>query len=83
MKTVNIFRAQGVGGEGVDGVTINIHQPMLDVPTEKARAFFLSEGAALAEAIWTSCPGGTVDACIEALLRRRASLTIAAPLGRS
>ena len=75
MKTVNIFRAQGVLAEDdVDQVTINIHEEMPDVESDRSRAYFASEGAALAGAIWASCPGGTIDALIQALLARRASL---------
>lgn len=74
MRQVNIFRAQGIRHEdNVDEVTITIAEPMPDLPADKSRSFFASEGAALAEAIWASCPGGTVDAAITALLTRRAS----------
>ena len=75
MRTVNVFRAQGVLAEDcVEQVTINIHQEMPDVAADRSRAYFASEGAALAEAIWAACPGGTIDALIQALLVRRASL---------
>jgi hypothetical protein len=77
VKVVNIFRAQGVLDEDeVRRVTIHIHEPMPDVDHDavRSRAFFISEAAALASAIWSSCPGGTVDALIHALLVRRASL---------
>ena len=75
MRTINIFRAQGVLAEDlVEQVTINICEEIPDVDSDRSRAFFASEGAALAEAIWSSCPGGTVDALIQALLARRGSL---------
>lgn len=75
MKQVDIFRAQGIRDEDmVTDVDITIAQPMPDVPAERSRAFFASEGAALADAIWASCPGGTVDALIVALMGRRASM---------
>ncbi len=76
-RVVDIFRAQGVVDEDeVQPVTIHIHEPMPDVAHDavRSRAFFISEAAALANAIWSSCPGGTVDALIHALLVRRASL---------
>lgn len=84
MREVHIYRADGrwTEGDGPEPVAIHIVQeaPRLDhgLPSgEYARlagARFASEGAALAEAIWSSCPGGTVDALIAALLVRRASL---------
>lgn len=76
MRHVEIHRAEGVLREDcVDEVTISIRHPIPDLAdSAKARAFYASEGAALAEAIWASCPGGTIDALIAALLARRASL---------
>lgn len=77
MPEVHIYRADG---EDNEPVTIRIERPLPNIPdvgtdyARKASARFASEGAALAEAIWSSCPGGTVDALISALLARRASL---------
>lgn len=79
MREVSIFRAEG---DEVEAVVIRIEHPMppfpFDQPTSdfqaQARARYASEGAALAEAIWSSCPGGTVDALVVALLSRRACL---------
>jgi hypothetical protein len=75
MRDVHIYRADG---EEAQPVTIHIERrvPAINHP-DAARvgyARFASEGAALAEAIWSACPGGTVDALIAALLTRRASL---------
>lgn len=71
MREVDIFRADGTD---VEPTTIRIHHEAPPLPYDGAYARFTAEGAALAEAIWTSCPGGTVDALIAALLARRASL---------
>jgi hypothetical protein len=77
MKTVEIFRADG---PDVEPVTIHVRHEMPAVPyaapnfAKQAADRFASEGAALAEALWSSCPGGTVDALIAALLARRASM---------
>lgn len=74
-REVHTYRADG----DVEPVLIRIEVPAPSEPysddyaqTQAAR--FASEGAALAEAIWSSCPGGTVDALIAALLARRGSL---------
>lgn len=77
MREVHIYRADG---EDTEPVTIRIERRLPKIPdvgtdyARKASARFASEGAALAEAIWSSCPGGTMDALIAALLARRASL---------
>jgi hypothetical protein len=78
MREVQIYRADG--GDEVQRVVIRIEHEAPRIGYDdrnyaaKAGARFASEGAALAEAIWASCPGGTVDALIAALLARRASL---------
>lgn len=74
-RTVAIYRAEGIRDESVHPVTIVIEAtvPTKGSPAEQA-ALYASEGAALAEAIWGACPGGTVDALIAALLARRASM---------
>jgi hypothetical protein len=88
-REIHVYRADG---EEAQPVVIRVEQPMpaiqYDLPvgefTQRASARFASEGAALAEAIWSSCPGGTVDALIAALLTRRASLLrVAFPKERS
>lgn len=78
MREVHIYRADG---EETDPVLIRIEYrlPVLleGDPGEyatRSAARFASEGAALAEAIWSSCPGGTVDALLAALLARRGTL---------
>lgn len=78
-REVHIFRADG---PEVEPVLIRIEHEAPELPRDlpsgeyakRAGARFASEGAALAEAIWSSCPGGTVDALIAALLARRGSL---------
>lgn len=80
VREVHIYRADGTAGEGVQPVVIRIEREAPPISYDdpdfarKTGARFASEGAALAEAIWSSCSGGTVDALIAALLARRASL---------
>lgn len=79
MREVHIYRADGVEEDGVHPVLIRIEREAPPISysdpefARKTNSRFASEGAALAEAIWSSCPGGTVDALIAALLARRAS----------
>ena len=73
-REVEIYRAHGVvGQDAVEEVTIHIRHEMPDVDPDRTRAFFASEGAALADAIWAACPGGTVDMLIRALQARQSA----------
>jgi hypothetical protein len=83
MGEVHIYKADGVWREDPpESVVIRIENeaPQLDhgLPSgEYARIAgerFAAEGEALAEAIWSACPGGTVDALLAALLTRKSSL---------
>ena len=75
-REVHIYRADG----DVPPVLIRIagEAPPISYAdpefVRKTQTRFASEGAALAEAIWQSCPGGTIDALIAALFARRASM---------
>jgi hypothetical protein len=79
MREIHIHRADG---SGVEPVVIRIDGQLPEIlyslPSpefkEQAEALFAEQGAALAEAICSSCPGGTLDALLAALLTRRASL---------
>lgn len=82
MREVHIDRADGVWREDPpEPVVIRIEgaAPGIDhsLPGgEYARIAgerFVAQGEALAEAIWSACPGGTVDALLVALLARSAS----------
>lgn len=76
MREVNVSRADG---SDVEPVLIRIDHALPDIPghgperVEKARAEFAAQGAAIADAIYESCPGGTVDALLSNLLARKAS----------
>lgn len=78
-REVHLYRADGQDPQPVliriehEAPQFDIHMPSSEY-ARQAGARFASEGAALAEAIWASCPGGTIDALIAALLVRRASL---------
>jgi hypothetical protein len=78
VKTVNIYAAQHIRDDDPPrDVTIVIHHPMPErYNIQDARAFFASEAAALANALWNSLPGGTVDALLVALLDRQRSVLV-------
>lgn len=75
MREVHIYRADGE----IEPVVIRIEREAPPISygdpefATKTSARFASEGAALADVIWSACSGGTVDAVIAALLARRAS----------
>ena len=73
-KTVDIWRAQPVGEHHAIPVTIRIHAEMPDLEANLSRATFADDANVLADAIYTACTGGTVDALLAELLTRRASL---------
>jgi hypothetical protein len=67
MKTVEIFRAQD---DDAPEVQISIRHPTPH--PDASPAFYASEGAALAVALCASCPNGTINALVGALLAKRA-----------
>ncbi len=72
MREVHIYRADGLD---VEPVLISIKRPLPlggTLADHSIRAVVQAD--ALAEAIWSSCPGSTVDALLAALLTRKASL---------
>lgn len=75
VRTVRIFRAGNVGDMVPPKLTIEVSEQIHDVATlEEARELHARQGSALADAIMESMPGGTVDALLAELMRRRASL---------
>jgi hypothetical protein len=76
VKRVNLYAAEGFRDDDSPlSVAIVIDRTVPgNRSTEQMRALYASEGAALADALWSSLPGGTVDALMAALFARRASL---------
>ena len=83
MRELHIHKADGVWREDPpESVVIRIETeaPSIDhgLPgreyTRIAGERFAAQGAALADAIWSTCPGGTVDALLVELLTRKSSL---------
>lgn len=64
-----------IKSEPVEDLQINIQGEMPAAGTLKAQAELYNEqGEFLARCLWNSLPGGTLDALIGALLKKRASL---------
>lgn len=80
-RRVSLLRAGSVGQIVPPRLTIEVHEQIHDVGSlEEARVLHSRQGTALADAILASLPGGTVDALLVELMRRRASL-LSVPLG--
>jgi len=77
-QTVHILRAQPIAGHG--GVPTHIHIAREIPPVEHfaqlkdAWVLYQAEGQRLADALYDSLPGGTLDQLLLQLLQRRASL---------
>lgn len=78
-RIVNIFRAQAIAGE-VEPVLIQITEELpqfdRDNPLELLAARYSSQAISLANALEASLPGGTMDALLREMLKRRASLLV-------
>jgi hypothetical protein len=78
VKTVGIHRAEPINGHGGEPTVISITElapafgPIGEV--EVAVALWTEQGKRLADALYDSLPGGTLDALLAELFRRRASL---------
>lgn len=79
VREVHIHRADGFReDDAVEPVVIRIERqqqgPDYSSPSYSAEvaAMFKADGKALADAIWESCPGGTICELIAELLARRA-----------
>ena len=72
---LTIFKAQPIGDESIEDVTITIQEVAWSSPDlASAARFYQRQGDALVDALWACLPGGTIDQMIAELLRRRASL---------
>jgi hypothetical protein len=84
MKTTNIFKAQRtvLYGDPVSSHAINIEQPMPDFDSmDEARAVYAKEGKEIADALFSSLPGGTLDALLIEMLDRKRSLLVVSQKG--
>jgi hypothetical protein len=72
---VCLRRAQPVGTKSAPVVHIAIEKELADIETlQEARATYLTEALRLADGLYASLPGGTLDALLYVLMERKASL---------
>ena len=77
---VSLWRAGSVGGKSPPILVIQVVEQISDNYTLKdIRQLFATEAETLADALLASLPGGTIDALLVELMRRKASL-FAVPL---
>lgn len=77
---ISLLRAGSVGNNHPPILTVEVREQIPEVGSlEETHALYTEQGMALANAILTSLPGGTVDILLAELFRRRASL-FSAPL---
>ena len=74
-NTIHILKASALGDEEVPNLTIEIIKPVGEVTSLKeARRLHTEQGVILADALIKALPGGTYDALLAEMMRRRASL---------
>jgi len=74
-RSISILRAGSVGTNKPPTLTIEIHDQIGEVGSlSEARLLHAEQAMILADALLASLPGGTVDALLAELMRRRASL---------
>jgi hypothetical protein len=77
-RTVNVFKAASFHDRVTDTLTIVADDSMpegkeSDTP-EEIRRVFERQGSAIVEAMWATLPGGTLDAVLFHLMKRRSSM---------
>jgi len=76
-KQINILRASSIGTHEPLSVIINVTEQIQDAGTlQQHRELFKDQAKGLADALFGSLPGGTMDELIAELMRRRASLFV-------
>lgn len=75
MQTVEIYKAMPIWDEKAGSVTILIDDEFPECPTLfTSRALHVDQAKKLADALWKSLPGGTIDALMVELMSRKVSL---------
>ena len=74
-RRVSLLRAGSVGSNQPPVLTIEVREQIGEVSTlNEARQLHAEQATTLADAMLASLPGGTMDALLAELMRRRASL---------
>jgi hypothetical protein len=74
MITIPIFKAQGIGTKTVDSRVIDISAELPPFESlNKTIGAFESQALLLADVLWETLPGGTLDRLVAELLKRKAT----------
>lgn len=81
MKTINIHKYSPIADAEAESVTIVIDTAVPDLPAggdweQHARTYFEEQAATLADALFETLPGGTLDRLLAEFLRRKAALFV-------
>ena len=81
MKTINIHKYSSIAEVEAESVTIVIDTAVPDLLSgddweQHARTYFEEQAATLADALFETLPGGTLDRLLAEFLRRKASLFV-------
>jgi hypothetical protein len=72
---VKLKKAQGVGGKYIPSFFIEIETELeAELTLEESRVIYQSEAKKLADALFASLPGGTIDALMVEMMTRKVSL---------
>lgn len=72
---LDVYKAGPIGTESVMSLELRAEQEIPEAQTlDQARRMYEAQGRSIAEALYQSLPGGTLDALLGHLLARRASL---------
>ncbi len=83
MKKIEIFKAQGVGGEEIESAEIVLEHPMPSYDaTEIAMNTFDLQAERIANLLFDTLPGGTLDRLIGKLLMRKATSFVVPLFGK-
>lgn len=78
MKTLTVAKAEPVHPKSVEGCLIYISDPLPNFSNEdweeKSTEFFEGQAAAIVDALQENLPGGTFDAVLRELCKRKACL---------
>lgn len=82
--TLSLLRAQNIGSQSPPVLRVEIEEQIQDIRTfDEARANYADEAQRLSDALYDSLPGGTLDALLCEMMRRKSSLFVVPIDGRS
>lgn len=75
LNIVSVFHASSTGSREVPALQIQATKPIPSMESlDEARELHATQAARIADALFESLPGGTVDALLVEMMRRKASI---------